>query len=403
MLISKKNNKGFSLVEVIVSMLVLSIVISSVLTAFSLSAKSNARTQKTQSAESLMEDLQELAGAVQDSSRFAGTCATMFGVETPTPQVLSSTQSLYELTGISKGSYSYDVDITIDTEPADYTGVNTTDVLSFGESDKATVLINASANADLLAGYSEYREDTEAINYFVNFRNDKIDADNAALPEGEEETPHVTADDIRGLVDRAVCLEAKETPTGKMQLACYFSYQLDASIDIGGVSRVKEEPIIPAQEFNKPGTGVPGEQELGRVYLLFSPFNSTSRGTVGNYDVRIWDATGQLLDADIYIVYQESAAEDVGDVLDKSLDERFTGETGKVFVSFDKRGTSGSKPKRVDLYSATEIECSPTLNVTVHSKKMIPSKPQMRVHTITIEIKDSDGVVLATDTVTSLQ
>ena len=46
-MITKKNNKGFTLVEVIVSMLVLSIVISSVLTAFSLSAKANAKTKKS--------------------------------------------------------------------------------------------------------------------------------------------------------------------------------------------------------------------------------------------------------------------------------------------------------------------------------------------------------------------
>ena len=61
MRIRKNKNKGFTLVEVIGSMLVLSITISSVLTAFSLSAKSNAKTKRIQGAESLMEDLLELA------------------------------------------------------------------------------------------------------------------------------------------------------------------------------------------------------------------------------------------------------------------------------------------------------------------------------------------------------
>ena len=90
-MINKKNNKGFTLVEVIVSMLVLSIVISSVLTAFSLSAKANARTKKVQSAESLMEDLQELANAVKDSSQYVSTCETLYGTSA------TETQSLTEI------------------------------------------------------------------------------------------------------------------------------------------------------------------------------------------------------------------------------------------------------------------------------------------------------------------
>ena len=427
MLISKKNNKGFSLVEVIVSMLVLSIVISSVLTAFSLSAKSNAKTEKAQSAESLMEDLQELAGAVQDSSRFTDSCVSIFpGSSKTVTQALSVTPPVQTvekttISNVKKGSYTYSVDITIDTEPSDYEDMNDVEVLTFGESGKATILIDASENGNKLYGYSENWCDAMAVNRFVTLRNDKIRIDNAALAEGEEETAEINPDDptetaaIRALIDRDVYLEAIETPTGKVQLTGYFSYQLggdDTTLDIGGASRVWEYPFFPAQEFSKPGTGTVGDEELGKIYLLFSPFVSENRTATGNYDVRIWDDTQQLLDTDIFIVYQESSIQSIDPsspggtaLLGQSLAERYpaTDVSKKVDVSFAKRGASEKPPKRVDLYSPAGITCGSFATVNAHSNQMIPQDQEIRVHTITIEIKDSDGVVLATDTVTSLQ
>lgn len=410
MLISKKNNKGFTLVEVIVSMLVLSIVISSVLTAFSLSAKSNAKTEKLQSAESLMEDLMELAGAVQDSEKYVDTCISVFPTGTKeSPQDVSATEKKWPITGIKKGSFTYDVDITINTAPVDYETMNNEEVLSFGESDKATVLIDASVNSYLLGGHSENTYDKMAIDYFEMLRNDKINADNALLSEGAETTPPVEEDTIRALIDRDVYLEATETPSGKVLLTGYFSYELGGSLDIGGVSRVIEHQFFPAQEFSRPGTGTAGDEELGRVYLLFSPFSGENRGATGNYDVRIWDTTGELLDADIYIIYQESSIQSItgasGEVLlGQSLAERYFGQDEKkVDVSFAKRGASERSPKRVDLYSPTQITCGSVLNVSSHGEQMIPESLKERVHEITIEIKDSDGTVLATETLASLQ
>ncbi len=427
MLISKKNNKGFSLVEVIVSMLVLSIVISSVLTAFSLSAKSNAKTEKMQSAESLMEDLQELAGAVQDSSRYTDNCLSVFpGSSKTVTQALSVTPPVQTvekttISNVKKGSFTYSVDVTIDTEPTDYNAVNNVDVLSFGESGKATVLIDASTKGNILPGYTENTHDVMAVNHFVTLRNSKINADNALLAEGETETPlldpNSAADTatIRSLIDRDVYLEAVETPEGKVQLTGYFSYQLggdDTTFDIGGANRVWEDTFFPAQEFNKPGTGTAGNEELGKIYLLFSPFASENRTAAFNYDVRIWDDTQQLLDTDIFIVYQESSVQSIDPsspggaaLLGQNLSERFpASDTAKaVDVCFAKRGASEKPPKRVDLYSPAIVSCGSFASVHTHSNRMIPESPDIRVHTITIEIKDSDGVVLATDTVTSLQ
>ncbi len=425
MLISKKNNKGFSLVEVIVSMLVLSIVISSVLTAFSLSAKSNAKTQKAQSAESLMEDLQELAGAVRDSSKYADSCVSFLpmGAYKTVTQALSATETVEKTTisNVKKGSYTYSVDITIDTKPTEYTGVNTTDVLSFGESDKAAILIDASTNGNCLPGYTENTHDEMAVNYFLTLRNNKIMDDNALLEEDETPTPLLDPDDptdkgtIRALIDRDVYLEAVETPTGKVQLTGYFSYELtgdDDTFDIGGASRVWEDPFFPAQEFSKPGTGTTGDQELGKIYLLFSPFTSENRTAAGNYDVRIWDDTQQLLDTDIFIVYQESSVQSIdpsspggATLLGQSLEQRFPSSdaTKAVDVSFAKRGASEKPPKRVDLYSPSIVSCGSFASVNTHSNRMISESQEIRVHTITIEIKDSDGVTLASNTITSLQ
>lgn len=424
MLISKKNNKGFSLVEVIVSMLVLSIVISSVLTAFSLSAKANAKTKKAQSAESLMEDLMELAGAVKDSSEYADRVASLFGGTKTVTQALSDTApvetvEICEVSGISKGSYSYVVEISRDTNPVAYNKMNTTSVINFGETGSKSIMINASKEGTLLMpGDTENGFDKMALDEFVDLRNSKIQSDNSSLGPGVTPTPEIdlsvmspteyetAINEVKSKIDRDVYIETVLKASGKMELVAYFSYEADANLDLpAGVDRRLEYPFFNSGEFHKASDSTEGAEKIDRVYLLYSPAESHWETSLSSSDedIRIYDEQ-QLLAADVFIVCQEESSPDIdSDLAKKDLATRFNDATQNVKVSFAKRGAAEKAPARVDLYCPAEISCGVVENVTAHNHQMIAEAGEIRVQELTIKIKDSDGNEVASDTIACLQ
>ena len=424
-MIAKKNNKGFTLVEVIVSMLVLSIVISSVLTAFSLSAKANAKTKKVQNAESLMEDLLELAGAVKDSSQYANKVASLFAGTKTVTQALSDTAPIQtveicEVRGISKGSYTYDVEIIRDTKPAEYDTMNTTSVISFGASGSKSILINASTKGTLfLEGDTENGYDKMALDEYVDMRNSKIREDNLALDPDVTPTPEIDANvmtpaeyttainEIKSKIDRDVYLETVwNATTGKMQLVAYFSYEADDSLDLmTGADRILEYPFFYSGEFNKAGDTSTGAERIERVYLLYSPAEGHWETSAENdCDIRIYDKD-ELLAADVFVVCQENTLQDIdSDLVGKDLSIRFN-SAPTIRISFAKRGegVTAEAPARVDLYCPAEISVGVVSNVTAHSYQMIAESEEIRVQELTITIKDSDGNEVASEVVACLQ
>ncbi len=419
-MITKKNNKGFTLVEVIVSMLVLSIVISSVLTAFSLSAKANAKTKKVQSAESLMEDLLELASAVKDSSEYADKVAGLFGGSRGTSTWEdSNTVEKCTVSGINKGAFSYNVEIVRDTEPDEYNDMNTTSVINFGATGSKSVLINASTKGTLfMPGDTENGYDKMALDEFVDMRNSKIRTDNLALAPGVTPTPEIdmnlmtpteyetAINEIKAEIDRDVYLETVLKPSGKMELVAYFSYEVSTNVDfLDGVNRKLEYPFFYSGEFHKASDTAVGAEKIDRVYLLYSPAESHwETGYLGaDYDIRIYDEQA-LLAADVFIVCQEASMQTItSNLAGKDLSTRFNDATQNVKVSFAKRGAAEKSPARVDLYCPAEISCGVLTNVTAHNHQMIAEGEAIRVQELTITIKDSDGNQVASDVVACLQ
>lgn len=407
-MINKKNNKGFTLVEVIVSMLVLSIVISSVLTAFSLSAKANARTKKVQSAESLMEDLQELANAVKDSSQYVSTCETLYGTSATETQSLTDAQPVEKSEfNITKGSHTFKVEVIRDTKPSEYTNMNDKKVLSFGESGSNAVMINASTKGnEFVLGDGTNGYDAMALESFTTLHQDKINEMNAALDPGDPSvTPAVakTADEIDGLIDRDVLLETVAIGEEKMQLVAYFSYTVADSLELpDGQSRQINMEFFRTAEYHKPDSTVAGAQKLDRVYVLYSPCAWEDTTGVTNQDVRIVDICKRL-GADVYLVYQEEGSVQgiTSTLVNTSLATRFDGKSLKV--SFGRRGEAQKEPYKVDLYSPTEVIWSSVSNVTLHQKELIAKESELRVQKITINISDSDGNQLASGDVACLQ
>lgn len=411
MLISKKNNKGFSLVEVIVSMLVLSIVISSVLTAFSVSAKSNAKTKAVQSGESLMEDLLELAGAVKDSGEYADTVKTMFSGTLNVTQPLSPTETveICEVTGIQKGSQLYNVEIIRDTEPAGYANMNAKNVLSFGETGSTSVLVNASLNGSLVTpGDAENFYDKMAFNYFNELHIAKIDENNEGLEDDEEEEEPLAGSQIKAMIDRDVYLEVVPTGVGKMKLVGYFSYMVPDTLDLPSTANRKYESMFyESDEYYKASDATPGVEKIDRVYILYSPAASgwETSATSDNSDIRIYDPY-QMLGADVFIAYQEDATKTIDDALvGTELKDRF-GASLNVKVSFARKGGAEVAPYRVTMYCPVDISWSGAIvNVSVspNSKEMVPQSEEIRVQELTITIKDSEGNVVASDVVACLQ
>ncbi len=412
MLISKKNNKGFSLVEVIVSMLVLSIVISSVLTAFSLSAKANAKTKKLQAAESLMEDLMELAGAVKDSSQYVDKVeAYLGGSKGSSTWTDSNTIETCTVSGVNKGSYSYDIEIVRDTEPDDYATMNGSEMITFGESGNQSVLVDASTKGNQFLGSDVHGYDKMAFDYFVSLRNDKIRTDNLGLETPQELIDPDNRDDaenlallteIEGYIDRDVYFEVVSRPPDKMELIGYFSYEVSSSLDlVAGTVRTIEYPFFWSGEFSKGSDTDPGANKIDSVYVLYSPCSYESRNAMNNVDVRIWDPS-ELLNADVYLVWQEETAS-VDSVLNKTLEVRFPSDgegEQNIEVCFAKKGAVASEqPGRVDLYSPVRLSCSDlsSSNGSVNSYKMVPTKNEARIQTLSIKIKDSDGNVVASE------
>lgn len=409
MRIRKNKNKGFTLVEVIVSMLVLSITIASVLTAFSLSAKSNAKTKRLQGAESLMEDLLELAGAVKDSSQYADTCAGLYAGTVTTKQSLSDTQpvEIVEITGVQKGSYTYTVEITRDTQPAKYSGMNNKDVLSFGASGSKAAIIDASLKGTDMNndGVSDY--DRMALDTFYSAHCNKVLEYNAALPEDVTPTPtplvSMGEDDVRQLIDRDILLEAVKTPEGKMELAAYMSYTVDSSLLLpDGMSRTLEMEFYRSAAYHVASDATEGAEKLDRIYLLYSPWAGENRSSADNYDVRIVDKE-KVLGADVFLVYQEDTTKVVDStLLTQKLNDRFNAKDIKVY--FGEKGESQSEPYRVDLYSPAEIKLTSSVTgVTAHSYSMISETDEIRVEELMIKIFDAEGNELASGVAACLQ
>ncbi|MBQ9766478.1 MAG: type II secretion system protein [Lachnospiraceae bacterium] len=429
MLIKEKKNKGFTLVEVIVSMLVLSITITSVLLAFNLAAKANSKTKKMQTAESLLGDLVEYTEAYakdMDTTKamtdlvvggemiYSSTFMCVCTVET----AFSDTNDVEvsKLTGITEGVHTYDVRITRDRKPAEYVGQDVSKAITFGETGSKTVLINANV--------STY--DTAYLSYFLSQHSTAVDQHNdneealaAADPTYvKDEKSKLTEAEMQGKISRELRFELvhPDGNTEKVQLVGYVDYKLDSSVFMpAGAAYEMSDSFYTSDEYDSLTTTDTTPQHLKQIYILYTPTTFTK---VAAADIRLLDMTntvpgsaGGSLDANIFLVYQKNTPFSVADAASKVLSEYYAA-TENINVSFSGAGFGGvigtKIPTRADIYCSAKATLTETATNVAEPKnyELIATSENARIISINIEVLDHEtGQVLTktSEPITCLQ
>lgn len=402
-MIRKKKNEGFTLVEVIVSMLVLSITIVSVLSAFSTAAKSNTRTKKMQGAETLLENLLEYTKANAkgfDSEKDLdelGLYTDLFlmdGCTVTTKFSDTNDVEVSELAGVKEGLYGYTVRITRDRKPDAYNteSLNDHKVISFGETGSKTVVINASV--------PDY--DKDALDLFLAMNKEKVEQHNLAVEAEKLVNPtptmtpmtELTQTEMEQKLKRELWLETSQPKPDKVQLRAYMVYTVpdDLPLPDGAERQIKTE-FFASGEFDRSGGVSEASDRLRQIYVLYTP-SSVAEG-LAESDIRILDKEGQL-DANLFLAYQMSGLEAVDAAVSKDLGGRYT-SSERIRVSFQD-STVLYEPLRLGLYcsSALSIVGAEPSTVKKEVNSLVAGSEECRVVTVNIEVIDpATGKVLA--------
>ncbi len=412
MLRRKKNNSGMSLIEVIVSMLVLSIAVVTVMSAFSMATKVNSKTKKLQSTESLMEDMIEYAETGGEDMQ------GWFGVST-SDYILEDLGTIKKetLKNVQKGFDTYTVTVTTNTDPAKYDGdeLNNLPVIQFGGAGSNTLLIDA----------SQYADDDTVHDYYYNLHSNYVDQHNteeyakeaeeallgntytpdiwpkAEDPDGTDSDGDGEEEPLSNYIDREIRIKAVSYTTDKMQLLVSKVYTVDTSLRLpDGIERTYEIPVAVSEEYDARTATGPSPKMLDQIYLLY-PAKTKETNTRRGKDIRLLDE-GEYLrdDVRLFVVNQATSSITVGETMVDT--DRFSTSEKIVITCMD--GANSKVPKKIQVYAPVTIEtdASPT-NLIAHSRTMVATDTEVRIVTVLIEITDDKGTLVADEEITRLQ
>lgn len=413
MLKKNKNNDGMSLVEVIVSMLVLSIAVVAVTMSFTTATKINTKSKKQQSVAALMENLTEYAeaGGTEYKTWFSyadgGYSFTDDGVK-----------KIETLKGIGQGLYQYDVRITTDREPAEYNTakMNNFGLIQFGGSGSNSILIDASLdnNDNDENGISDY--DESAFEYFSVMHSSAVTQNNLIEEQTKLENPNhnmdlwveVPADEIPEHIDRELQLVVKTPITGKMQLTANFVYKLDTSLQLpAGEEHVMEVPVYVSEVYDVASNESDDARRLNQIYILYSPSVDGESTYGAQKDIRLWDAA-KALKANIFIANQTvgDVNTDINTAIGMGSLANRAGAMDKINVSFQDPSDSMFKdPKGGEIHCSCKltVEKSST-EVSYKENSLVATGEGARIVTTTVEILElSTDTVLASKKITHLR
>jgi len=422
MLRKSNKNSGMSLIEVIVSMLVLSIAVVAVTMSFSTASKINMGTKSKQMVDALMENLVEYAEA-------GGTSYELWFPATsvdPVTDGLEPGQEKNIYKGIYQGLYAYDVSVLVDREPNEYENdkLNNYEVIRFGSSSSKTLMIDASlksydaSSEDFGLNVSDY--DEEAYKFFSNMHTSVVlehniidSQEELADPDGHAEDPWDLTElaDIPNFVDRELRLVVSTPVAGKMQLTAYLTYILDTSIKLpAGVSNVRERTLFDSEMYDVPSApGADPNNVLSQVYIMYSPAALEPAGYGLGYDIRVMDAA-HVMDANIFIANQQTSLMNMTAAIGKAEIKDLDETTHEVKVSFKNPAPTSSEnfePAGGDIYCSGSVSLQDEAwfpNTEAIPNKLIAKGEEVRIITTTLEIMEAGtNKVLASKKVTHLQ
>ena len=389
-------NKGFTLVEVIVGMLMLAIVIVSVLTAFASAARNTVFSKKEQSAKTLAANLMEYvkAGGEDYTGIFGGT------KEEATP----GNEAVSVLRGVGEGFYTFDVELekNFDVVEYDTAWLNDYREILLDSGGDGTVLIDLSGQG---TAYDMYAVDTFYAmheQYVTNYNEkelaewrEQVRAQSEGLGPGEP-TPTplpspipmlpVTRDEVLAQTTRELVLCSEGVSYGKMQLTAKLFYTLGAGITIPvGVERDIVTQIFGSRVYDSGNDAVAGTNTLEKIYVLYAPFAGGSSGT----DIRVLDE-GSSLNADLFLVWSEDARELPGDELyEKTMAERTGGK--QLTMSFFSRESVFAVPYRLRVYSSVLLNKEVSPAVEYYDFSLVPTGETERIAAVKIKVTDPES------------
>ncbi len=326
----KSKNNGSSLIEVIVSMLILAIIVVPMLNMFVTSAKVNRKTQLQQYATTVAENVMESVMAEAAGYTIATATAGADG---------SYSQ---HVTGLSQGTGAFSADITYDPSPyklvtGDLNNYSMPDITSLSSVDTAIINVDFTSEEESIADYF-YQSHVYAVE-FVNqeIMNAALEAYWAAWSEWNNWDPvehngdaqpadppnrqdyedqatasmetELTKDQIEQAITRTVNLTIqRDSTTGLIRVKADVIYLLPEDINVG-----QEEGTAgsySSEFFNSNWYAV---ADLKQIYLLYKPYDATLDGTQSVNKEQItfdMDAVHQLSDfkADFFLVTQGTTA-----------------------------------------------------------------------------------------------
>lgn len=425
----KKQNQGFTLVEVVVSMLVLSIISVTILTAFTQAAKANTKSRKVQDAEKVLINFSEYleAGGDCDFGSFAKT-----GIS----NTVTGDVTEYTLTGVSQGFNSFKVVVKKDTNPIKYrtSAYNTYEEINLGDPRNSSMLFDAVSktvdfDADALVTFHSIHENEiqrlndESTNHSTyatpgeKFTGAGASHDpnhgngfghgNPGTGDGKYHFTNVTSKKLfdqedKSMISREIVVEVKDYPAdNQYSLSVRFRYKLADNVVVedsnGNGStddeHIREYIIGESVNFDYTSNTNPSALHLENIYILYYP-NSPFSGTEYTEDINFIGDVSKL-NGNLFIAYQEAGAvPDMDDVIAKSIEQR-VGAAAKVKVR------CSSAPTKLDIYSSSKIDVVGTSSgTTKHENNLVATKQNVRTIVYNIQVIDASGKVMATNETT---
>lgn len=432
MLKKSNNNSGMSLIEVIVSMLVLSIAVVAVTMSFSAASKINMGSKQKQSVESLMENFLEYAEA--GGTNYQGwfeVDAANYQTEQDFSDIAPISNVRVELLkNIGQGFNTYDVRVTTDRAPVEYEKdkLNNFSVIQFGGSSSNTVLIDASLAGNdgevVPSGVCDY--DEAAYDYFNSLHSAAVLQHNMIEEQKEVEVPGYTAnkwhlvvtDEIPSIVDRELWLVVSTPTSDKMQLKAYLTYMLsETKTDTevhqvhlpAGTSYTYQIPIFESDLYDWASNTNANADKLDQIYILYTKATEEEATHENNrgIDIRLWDAqlpSAKALSANIFLIYQENSPMSINEaILKDGLGERTT-EAHTIKMSCKDLDGNDKSPVKAKVYCSGTVVLEASSDVTSMNSDITAKGEEVRIVTTTVEILEAGtDTVLASKKVTHLQ